>query len=69
MKFRLPWLWFVVYACCLPASLCAQDTASITGTVTDPTGAAIANAQVTVSSPEHGINRTAPSNATGDYLF
>jgi hypothetical protein len=47
----------------------AQDTASITGTVTDASGAAIPNAQVAVRNTEHGINRTAPSNGSGDFLF
>ena len=69
MKSRLLWLCVVMFAVCCTVSLVAQDTASITGTVTDPSGAAIPNAQVTVSSPARGINRTAPSNATGDYLF
>jgi Carboxypeptidase regulatory-like domain len=47
----------------------AQDTASITGTVTDPTGAAIAGAHVTISNSEQGVNRTATSNGSGDFLF
>jgi hypothetical protein len=47
----------------------AQDTASITGTVTDPSGAAIANAKVTINSAEHGITRTASTNGSGDFLF
>src|SRR5579863_4620839 len=47
----------------------AQDTASITGTVTDSSGAAVPKAQVTISSTEHGFNRTAPTNDSGDYLF
>src|SRR5271169_6957493 len=67
MKFRL--LWFCIFAICVPVALFAQDTASITGTVTDPTGAAIPGAQVTLTSVEHGINRSATSNSTGDYLF
>ena len=46
-----------------------QDTASITGTVTDPSGAAVASAQVTLASPERGINRSSPTNESGDYLF
>ena len=45
-----------------------QDTASITGTVTDPTGAAVANAEVVVSNPDRGINRSTTTNASGDYL-
>ncbi len=47
----------------------AQDTASITGTVTDPSGAAIANAQVTINSAERGLARTVSTNGAGDYLF
>lgn len=47
----------------------AQDTAQITGTVTDPTAAAIPNAHVTVSDPQHGIIRNAPTNGSGNYLF
>src|SRR5258708_1017750 len=52
-----------------PSIVMAQDTASITGTVTDPSGAAVANAQVTIASPERGIDRTAEANGSGDYLF
>src|SRR5271167_1184718 len=69
MKARLLWSCIFAFAFCLPAVLFAQDTASITGTVTDPTGAAIPGAQVTLISQEHGINRAATSNSTGDYLF
>ncbi len=47
----------------------AQDTASITGTVTDPSSAAVAGAQVVLTNSEHGIKRTATSNSSGDYLF
>ncbi len=66
MKSRL--LWLLVLVGCCSGSLLAQDTASITGTVTDQTGAAIPNAQVTVSNPEHGIKRSTVSNGSGDYL-
>ena len=47
----------------------AQDTASITGTVTDPSGAAVKGAQVRVSSPEKGIDRTTTTNGEGEYLI
>jgi hypothetical protein len=45
----------------------AQDTASLTGTVHDPSGASVANAQVEVTSAEHGIRRTTTTNSAGDY--
>ena len=65
MKFRVLWLGVV-----LSLSLAAwgQDSASITGTVTDQSGAAVPNAQVTVSSLDRGINRPTTTNDTGDYL-
>src|SRR5271166_866696 len=69
MKSRLLWFCTFVLPICLPGVLFAQDTASITGTITDPSGAAIANAQVTLISSEHGINRTSVTNGSGDYLF
>ena len=61
------------FALCLillcAATARAQDTASITGTITDPSGAAVSGAQVTIASPERGLNRTVPTNNNGDYLF
>jgi len=43
------------------------QTGSITGTVKDQSGAAIAGANVVVTSPEHGINRQMATNSSGDY--
>ena len=37
------------------------------GTVQDPTGASIANAQVAVSNPTRGINRTTTTNSAGEW--
>ncbi len=65
MKSRVLWLGVFLS---LSLSVLAQDTASITGTVTDPSGAAVVSAQVTVSSPERGINRTTTTNDSGDFL-
>ena len=49
------------------ASLFAQDTASLTGTVTDPSGAAVANAQVSVDNAERGVHRALTTNQSGEY--
>jgi|HubBroStandDraft_1064217.scaffolds.fasta_scaffold01994_6 hypothetical protein len=43
------------------------QTGSITGTVKDTSGAAIAGATVVVTSPERGITRTMSTNSTGEY--
>src|SRR5712671_766914 len=55
----------LIVALCLGAS--AQDTGSITGTVKDPSGAAVPNADVVVTNPDHGIDRHTASNSGGDY--
>jgi hypothetical protein len=44
-----------------------EVTASITGTVSDPSGAAVANANITATSVERGITYTAVSNDSGLY--
>ena len=58
----------LVFTFC-PAMLLAQDTAQITGTITDQSGAAVTNAQVTIKSVERGETRTAKTNSSGEYLF
>ena len=45
----------------------AQTTASIKGTVTDASGAAVADAKVVVRSQALGIDRTTQTNSSGDY--
>ena len=53
----------------LPAAFVhAQDTASLSGTVRDSTGAVVPGAEVAVTNPEHGINRTTVTNSAGDYV-
>src|SRR5579884_1152948 len=49
------------------ASLAQTSNGTVAGTVTDPSGAAIANAVVTVSSSQTGQTRTATTNSAGTY--
>ncbi|MGA9528762.1 MAG: carboxypeptidase regulatory-like domain-containing protein [Terriglobales bacterium] len=51
----------------LSIGVLAQDTASLTGTITDPTGAAVPNAQVSIDSSGKGIHRNLVSNQDGEY--
>jgi hypothetical protein len=69
MRAPLCWLGIVVLMLGATAAVFAQDTASITGTVTDSTGAAIPGAQVALNNPALGASRVAKSNGSGDYLF
>ena len=45
----------------------AQATASIVGTITDPTGASIPNTTVTVLNQDTGLTRSVSTNAAGSY--
>ncbi len=68
MKSRLVRFTILLSLVIISTSLLAQDTASITGTVTDPSGAAVKGAQVVVSSPDRGIDRPTTTNDSGDFL-
>lgn len=60
-----PWLLLIVMGLTVVAF--GQTTASIKGTVTDSTGAAIAGAKITVSNPSLGIERATQTNSAGNY--
>ncbi len=49
------------------ASAFSQTTASIQGTVSDQSGAAVVGAKVTVKNTALGIERTTQTNSTGSY--
>src|SRR5579875_969298 len=61
----------LVMAMLLAPSLMAQSLVSgdVTGTITDPSGAVVPNATVTIKSNATGATRTATSNAAGAYRF
>ena len=44
-------------------------SATLSGTVTDPTGAAVPNAKVTITSPQTGLTRATTTNDAGLYSF
>jgi hypothetical protein len=44
-----------------------QETASVVGTVTDPSGAAVASAKITITNMETGLVRSTTTNSTGSY--
>jgi Carboxypeptidase regulatory-like domain len=67
---KTAWHWAAV---CLPAFLLcpylhAQATGSISGTVTDPAGAAVRGAKVTITAPATGLTRDAMTGDRGDYI-
>jgi Carboxypeptidase regulatory-like domain len=45
----------------------AQSTATLSGTVTDPSGAVVPQAQITVNDLATGVNRVVSSDAAGNY--
>jgi len=54
-------------ACSLPAAFAQLTTADILGTVTDPTGAVVPNATITVTNLDTKAERTVTTNASGEY--
>lgn len=58
---------FILISCGAPGVLAQDVTASITGTVTDASGAAIVGANITVKSVERGVTYTAVTNGDGLY--
>jgi hypothetical protein len=51
----------------LPIATFGQDLASIVGTVTDPSDAAVPDAKITITSQTTGVSRAAVTNPTGSY--
>src|SRR5262249_2985896 len=59
---------FAILALTLSASAQVQN-GQIAGTVTDPTGAAIANAKVTVTNPATNLSSSTATNASGNFAI
>ena len=54
---------------CAASGLKGQTTGTISGVVTDPTGATVPDARVTATLVQQNISRIAQSNAEGHYIF
>src|SRR5258708_3076366 len=67
---KLFFFGFIALAC-LGVQLMAQSlqTGDIAGTVTDPSGAVVPGATVTLKSLETGATQTTQANGSGDYRF
>jgi Carboxypeptidase regulatory-like domain len=63
--FVLSFVFCLVMVC----SVRAQNVGSLSGTVTDPSGAAVPGAKVTISDPGSGFSRTVQSDKNGEYSF
>jgi Carboxypeptidase regulatory-like domain len=58
---------FLLLSVMLPLLLVAQNTSSITGIATDPSGAVVQGAEVTVTNQATNLARTVATNASGFY--
>ncbi|MGB6945055.1 MAG: carboxypeptidase-like regulatory domain-containing protein [Bryobacteraceae bacterium] len=60
--------WSSIALFCVLALL-AQDTATISGTVSDPSGALVQGVNVTVTQTDTGVSRTASTDAAGSFIL
>lgn len=64
---RAPVLLMLGLVAVLGIAAHGQGTASIVGTVTDPSGAVVPNAKIAITNVNNGFVRTTTSNGTGNY--
>src|SRR6204780_2904392 len=62
-------LVFLILIWCVVALGQGETTSAILGTVTDPTGAAISGATVTVTNVENGLRRSVKTDDAGRFSF
>ena len=67
MKLRLLGIFFILVGLCALTAR-GQSTASLSGTVTDPSGAVVPNAKVTVHSLATGLDRVVSTDSAGLYI-
>ena len=66
---RLLALLVAAFALRVPVMAQGETTSAIVGSVTDPSGAAIPGATVTVSSSENGLERSVETDDAGRFSF
>ena len=67
MRLRLLWALGAMLVLSLPGF--AQTVGQVTGEVTDPSGAIVVGATVTITSSQTNLARTTTTNSAGDYSF
>ena len=68
-RFMLSCAFFTLLLTVASSNLWAQFTSAIDGTVTDQTGAVVANATVTLTNEETGISQTIQTQENGNFRF
>ncbi|HXY00939.1 MAG TPA: TonB-dependent receptor [Candidatus Limnocylindrales bacterium] len=70
-KFSCTTILCLLFVCCLAIPLAAQTivTGGLSGTISDPTGAIVPDATLTLSSVTTGDNYSTTTSATGSYQF
>src|SRR5260370_32463794 len=64
------WIWPLAAAVVLAVAAQAQTSrGTVSGTVTDPSGAVVARASVSLTHTETGVRRSATRNEAGIYRF
>jgi hypothetical protein len=71
LTLQLPLLLALAFSVLSPDALWAQGetTSAIVGSVSDPTGAAIAGAKVTITSTDNGLKRSVKTDSAGRFNF
>ena len=69
MSFSLRIVLTVLLVCVSSLSLQAQSAASARGVVVDPSGSAVANARVSISSESTGATRSINTGSAGEFVF
>ncbi len=63
------WLLALLFLCLSGPYLTAQVSASLSGLITDPSGAAVSTASITAKNLDTGISRTVSADQSGRYRF